>query len=286
AIGSGAYYITMMFPSIDEASSEYIDDFTAEELSEYDIIYLDGFDYHDCETAESLIRQVAQNGTEVIVFADGIPENESSRTNRFLGVEAQPITFDNGYPTLQTADGRFYEIPLFPDEYKDWSTCYINGLTDVKGWAEILGETLPFYGTIDCENITFLAYNLTYYYSLTRDRNVGEILADIIPEPEHDIPVRQIVPLEIEYGHNDITITSPEDNVNTTVTEHDIFEGEFDTHKRMVFAGEGTTVINMHYPHLAMSILMSVAGLAITISGSILAGKRKVNEDSNNNPVS
>ncbi|MCR4689422.1 MAG: hypothetical protein K5745_07740, partial [Saccharofermentans sp.] len=46
AIGSGAYYITMMFPSIDEASSEYIDDFTAEELSEYDIIYLDGFDYH------------------------------------------------------------------------------------------------------------------------------------------------------------------------------------------------------------------------------------------------
>ena len=284
AIGTGAYYITMIFPSIDEAESEYIDDFTADELAENDIIYLDGFSYHDAKAAEDLIEEASLRGTKVVIFADGIPENRHSRTKRFLGVEAQPITFDNGFPPLFTKDRGVTEVALFPNEYRQWATCYMNGLAEVKGWSEILGETIPFYGTGDNENLIFLGYNLTYYYSLTRDRNVGALLSEIIPETERDLPVRSIVPIDITYAPNSITVDSPRAGVNTSIAEHDIFEGDFYTHKRMVFVDEGRTVIRMHYPHIAGSILMSISGIAITAAGFILIGKRR-DEDSNNNPV-
>ena len=160
-------------------------------------IYLDGFLYHDVEVAEDLITKAAENGTKVYILSDGIPENAQSRTYRFLGVECQNVTFDNGFPELKTTEFGDIELALFPNELKQWKTVYINGLTEVQGYSEVLGEQLPFYGKGSNENINFIAFNLTYYYSLTRDRAVGAILAGIVETSETEIPDRTIVPLDI-----------------------------------------------------------------------------------------
>jgi len=277
AIGNGAYYISMMFPRVCEAPSEYIDDFTLEELSSYNIIYLDGFLYHDVEKAEDLITKAAEAGTKVYVLADGIPENDQSRTYRFLGVECQSVQFDNGFPKLKTTQFGDLEIALFPDDLREWRTVYINGLTEVQGYSEVLGEKMPFYGKGTNDNINFIAFNLTYYYSLTKDKSIGMILAGIVETSEYEIPDRTIVPLDISYGDDCITITSPADNVNTTLAEHDIFEGDIRTFNRFVYVDSGTTEITYKYPYLLQGSLMSLAGI-IVVAGMCVFLRRKGNQ--------
>ena len=264
AIGSGAYYISMMFPTICEAPSEYIDDFTLEELSGYDTIYLDGFLYHDVDVAEELITKAAEAGSEVYVLADGIPENYQSKTNRFLDVECQSVQFDNGFPTFHTTKFGDLELALFPDEFRNWKTVYMNGLTEVLGYSEVLGEKMPFWGKGTNDNITFIGFNLTYYYSLTRDRNVGAILAGIVDVSEYEVPERKIVPVDVTYGNDMITINSPENNVNTSLSEHDIFRGDFRTFNRLVFVDSGETVITYSYPYLIEGCIVSLAGIVLT----------------------
>lgn len=275
AIGNGAYYISMMFPTICEAPSEYIDDFTLEELSSYETIYLDGFLYHDVETAEDLITKAAEAGTKVYVLADGIPENYESKTNRFLGVECQSVQFDNGFPAFQTTKFGEIELALFPDDFKNWKTVYMNGLTEVLGYSEVLDEQMPFWGKGTNDNITFIGFNLTYYYSRTRDRNVGAILAGIVDVSMYEVPDRQIVPLDVTYGDDSITISSPEDNVNTSLAEHDIFEGNIRTFNRLVFVDKGETEITYSYPYLIQGILVTLAGVVIAVIMVVYIRKKK-----------
>ena len=279
AIGNGAYYISMMFPKICEAPSEYIDDFTLEELSSYDIIYLDGFLYHDVEVAEDLITKASESGTRVYVLADGIPENYQSKTNRFLGVECQSVQFDNGFPAFHTKPFGDIELALFPKDIKDWKTVYMNGLTEVLGWSEVLGEEMPFWGKGTNDNINFIGFNLTYYYSRTRDIYVGEILAGIVDVSEYELPERKIVPIDITYGENSITVNSPEDNVNTSLAEHDIFRGNIRNFNRLVYVDSGETVITYKYPYLAQGCLVSFAGLVITGIMVVFISRKRKNDN-------
>ncbi len=261
AIGNGAYYISMMFPAIAEAPSEFIDDFTLDELKSYRVIYLDGFKYHDVHAAEDLITKAAEAGTKVFVLADGIPENKESRTNRFLDVECHSVEFDNGFPKLETRDLGDFEIALFPEECKNWKTVYFNGATEVLGWSEVLGEKLVFWGKGTNDNINFIGFNLTYYYALTRDRSIGTLLRDVVTTGENNLPERRVVPIDIEYGENSITINSPEDDVNTSLADHDIFNGDYRAFNRLVHVDSGKTEITFHYPYLLQGSLMSFAGI-------------------------
>ena len=275
AIGTGSYYVTMMMPAFAEAPSGYIDDFTLDELKEYKVIYLDGFMYHDIDVAEDLILKASEAGVQIYISADGIPENKGSRTKRFLGVECQSVEFDNGFPTLKMKGREDIDAPLFPVEYKNWKTVYINGLTEELGWAEILDQKAPFYGKGENENITFVGFNLPYYYSLTKDRNIGGILGEMYSVSEKELPMRQAVPLEITYSPNSITVVSPEDNVNTNLAEHDIFKGDFRAFNRLVYVDSGETVITYSYPYLMPGILITVAGVAMTAIMAVFISKKR-----------
>ena len=214
--------------------------------------------------AEDLITKAAEAGTKVYVLADGIPENAESRTNRFLDVECQPVEFDNGFPEMKTKEFGDLQIALFPNDLKQWRTVYVNGLTEVLGYSEVLGEELPFWGTGSNENIVFIAYNLTYYYSLTRDSIVGTLLEGIVETGETEIPERRIVPVDVTYGENSLTIVSPEDGVNTSVADHDIFEGDYESFNRLVYVDSGTTEITFKYPYLVQGLIMTFAGVLVT----------------------
>ena len=77
-----------------------------------------------------------------------------------------------------------------------------------------------------------------------------------------ELPDRKIVPLKVEYGNNEITITSNNDNVNTTLAYHDIFSSSSDiTHRNnLMYVNKGTTVIKMRYPYLWQGALVSAEG--------------------------
>lgn len=278
-IGNGAYYISMMFPSVAEAPSEYVDDFTLEELESYKVIYLDGFLYHDLHKAEDLITKASESGVKVYIMADGIPENKESRTYRFLDVECQAIEFDNGFPTLHMKDGEDIDVPLFPKENKKWKTVYVNGLKEELGWSVVLDERTPFYGTGSNENLTFIGFNLTYYYSITKDQSIGAILGDVYTTGENDLPERQVVPIDITYGRNSITIDSPDDDVNTSISDHDIFEGDYRAFNRLIHVDSGKTVITYGYPYLIQSTVMSASGLLLMTAVAVFIKKKDRRRD-------
>ena len=243
AIGSGAAAISMQFPAVKTADSANLNDYTYEELSGYKEVFLNGFTYDDKETAEDLVLRLSRAGVKVIIYADGIPKDKRTHSQNFLGVTCSLITFHNGYPDMDTRIGTIYP-DMFPQGHTTWNTVYIDGLDTVWGTFYDNGLNLDFYGTVNNDNIIMTGLNLTYF-----------------------------------YGNNEITITSNNDNVNTTLAYHDIFSSSSDiTHRNnLMYVNKGTTVIKMSHPYLWQGALVSAAGVVLMVVWLIVKRRKEHN---------
>lgn len=265
-IGQTAPSISLSFPAMEETDSTKLDDYTFEELSKYDIIYLAGFTYDDRDYAEDLILKLSEAGVHIVIAADGIPEDRKTHDQSFLGVVCNGITFSNGYPELDTIEGLF-NTDLFPEGYENWNTVYLEGLDDCWGTVRDNDLKLPFYGTVKNENIVMIGINLTYFYGLTEDPTVGRLLEHAMDLSSSELPEREIVPLEVEITDREIEISSGSDGVNTTLAYHDIFKSSRPLEERnhLTYVNEGKTSINLTYPYAVTGLLISGAGLILTI---------------------
>ncbi len=266
-IGTDAALMALSFPAVQEVSSVNVDDYTFEELSQYKMIYLSGFTYSNKEKAEELVLELAEAGVKVIILADGIPEDRASRAREFLGVVCNDISFTNGYPFLETKVGML-DCDYFPQGNAEWSTVYVNGLTDVWGTVQEDDMQLEFYGTAKHENVVVVGLNLVYYHSITEDEGVGELLSDITEMEVGLLPEREIVPLDIEFTGSSMSITSSEDGVNTTLTYYDMFRSDEKIYSdnNLLYVNEGTTVIKFTYPYLVAGIILSLLGIAGSVA--------------------
>ena len=264
AIGTSAPSIAIQFPAMEESSSTNLNDYTYEQLSKYDIIYLAGFTYRDKKAAEDMLLKLSENGVRIVIAADGIPSSEHTGTKSFLGVTTQSIQFRNGYPKLTTIDG-VLDCDLFPSEYTNWNTVFVNGLDECWGYIEESGEQLEFYGTVHNDNIVFIGFNLAYHYALTQDEAVGTLLSHAMTLSSSELPKRTIVPLTITMDTTSITIQSNENNVNTTLAFHDIFTSEQTIYDKnnLTYVNKGTTIIQMHYPYFYTGLIMSLIGFLL-----------------------
>lgn len=265
-IGTAANMMALQFPDIEETTSSNLNDYTFEQLSQYKTVYLNGFTYRDKEAAEQLILDLSEAGVRIVILADGIPEDRNTQGQQFLGVHCYPINFSNGYPELDTVDGVLY-CDLFPNGFSQWSTVYVQGLDDV--WGSIIEEDmkLDFYGTVKNENIIVIGLNLTYHYSLTKDRTVGKLLSHALKMDQVALPKRQIVPYEIQYGKREITISTNQDQLNTGLAFHDIFQsdGFIEGKNHLLYVNQGTTTIRMVYPMFWAGLLVSVFGVFLCV---------------------
>ena len=264
-IGSGTPYMSLDFPDIEETESTNLNDYTFEELSKYETVYLNGFTYDNKAKAEELILKLSESGVRVVILADGIPENPATKQYDFLGVRCNLITFSNGYPELLFRD-KLINPDLFEEGFETWNTVYMTGLDNVLATTMEDDIELPFYGTVYNDNIIMLGINLTYHYALTKDRAIEGILSEIFGIDAGRMPVRQVVPIEIEYGVDKITITASE-KLNTTLAFHDNFvsDSPIESRNRLLFVEAGTTVIDMKYPYLMQGLLVSLFGIALMI---------------------
>lgn len=264
-IGTDSPVISLIFPTVEETTSTNLNDYTFEQLSQYEVVYLAGFTYDDKESAEQLVLDLSEAGVRVIIMADGIPDEEHTATKTFLGVSCNSVTFKQGYPELDTIDGTLY-CDLFPSGHTDWKTVYVNGLDEVWGTISDFEYPMDFYGTVKNDNIIVIGLGLTYFYSLTLDEGVGMLLSHAITIGSDELPQRTIVPLSIDYRDNVITIQSAADNVNTTLAMHDIFdtEQEISEQNHMLCVNKGTTVIQLHYPYLLEGCLVTAVGLVLS----------------------
>ena len=155
AIGSSASLITYEYPDMETGDSKYIDEYSYGDLSSYQIVYLAGFSYHSKSQAEALVRQLASAGIRVIINGDGVPVNEQTQIQEFLGITCHSIFFENGYPVLYTEGGEV-DTELFDRENTDWKTVYFNGLDQSYGYLYDAGMKVDFAGTAGDENIVFV----------------------------------------------------------------------------------------------------------------------------------
>lgn len=265
-IGKAAETVTMDYPSMEYGDSDNLNDYSFEELKNYKLVFLNGFTYDNKTKAEELLTQLSEYGVRVVIEADGIPMDEHTGIQSFLDVVCQPIVFSNGYPLLDTIDG-ILDCDLFPAEYTSWKAMYLNGLDECWGKIQELDEELMFYGTVKNENIVMIGLNLSYYYSLTLDEGVGKLLSHAMTISGSDLPERTIVPLQVEYEKDRITIRSEYDNVNTAVAYHDIFDENTGIYckNHLTYVNQGETVITLHYPYLWEGLCISLAALIATV---------------------
>lgn len=268
AIGRNVGISTLDFPAMGEGWSANLNDYTFDELKQYEMILLSGFTYDDKSAAEQLVLDLSEAGVRVVIAASGMPEDEYTGVVEFLDVVCQPVQFRNGYPLLDTIDG-VLDCSLFPSGYSEWKTEFLNGLDECWGkLEESEGVELEFYGTVKNDNIVVVGLNLFYYLSLTEDEAVEQLLSHAINISGNDLPERELVPVELVWEADSITIRTEEKNVNTTLAWHDIFDtdGRAWEKNNLTYVADGETVIRLRYSYFWEGLLISLLGLA----GSVL----------------
>lgn len=276
-IGSGTPLISQSFPAVEETDSDNLNDYSYEQLSQYKQVILDGFTYDDKTAAEELVLRLSEAGVKVVIYADGIPQEKKTQSQEFLGVTCSDIVFKNGYPDMDTKLGVLYP-DLFPKGYATWQTVYVTGLDNTWGSVMDNGLKLDFYGTVKNDNIIVCGLNLAYYYGVSADKSVGRLLSDMMDITSAQLPERTNIELKVEHDVNGITITSDYDNVNTSLSYHDIFVSDEWLGKKnnLTYVRAGVTKIMFKVPYLWQGLCVSVAGLILSVAWVVvLAGFNK-----------
>ena len=276
-IGSGTPLISQSFPAVEETDSDNLNDYSYEQLSQYKQVILDGFTYDDKTAAEELVLRLSEAGVKVVIYADGIPQEKKTQSQEFLGVTCSDIVFKNGYPDMDTKLGVLYP-DLFPKGYATWQTVYVTGLDNTWGSVMDNGLKLDFYGTVKNDNIIVCGLNLAYYYGVSAYKSVGRLLSDMMDITSAQLPERTNIELKVEHDVNGITITSDYDNVNTSLSYHDIFVSDEWLGKKnnLTYVRAGVTKITFKVPYLWQGLCVSVAGLILSaVWVVVLAGFNK-----------
>jgi len=269
AIGATTENFSMLYPAMEVGASSDLNAYTYNELAKYKLVFLDRFTYSNRKEAEELVRRLSRDGVRVVISADGIPIDEKTGIQEFLGVNGYGVQFSNGYPMIVTRTESLY-LDLFRGEHADWKTVYLEGLDDCWAFIEDKGKTLEFYGTVENDNIVFVGLNLVYHATLTKDATAIELLSQAMnPITTQDVPERTLVPVEISYSGNSIYIASDYDNVNTCIAYHDNFDvrGGRTVYEEnnLTYVDAGVTEIDLYFPYFWQ-------GMIVTIVGVILAG--------------
>ena len=270
AIGQYANTLSIYFPAFTVGTSNYIDDYSPEELSRYETLFLSGFDYHNQETAETLLRAVSERGTRVVIDGAHIPEN-AYKEQTFLNVNESQITFTQTLPALHYG-GETIVTGTIPSDDGQWKTGYINDAGQVLGSIVSDGQTLPFFSQdAISENIYYLGMNLAYYAIETGTENttLWNLLSDCLRIHYETLPTRELVPISIavDPNENTITIQSEQPQVNTTLAYQDNFVSDtplYNENHMLVMDGT-SAMIQIVYPHLYLGLLVSICGVLLGI---------------------
>lgn len=264
AIGTSAAGIAMMFPSFEEGTKTNLNDYTFEELSRYESIYLSGFTYDDQDKAEALLLKLSESGIQVYVDMNNIPADRATKQKQLLGVNAQSISFTETYPEFEY-NGNFYKSLDFSADTGEWNTIYLNGLDNVDGYCNMTSKKIPYIGTVKNENLHFIGLNIIYYLETTRDSEIKKLVGSIFKTDENAVPNRTVVPITVTTENNRIEIYSEYDNVDTALSSLDIFSSNhaYRTKNNLIVVDSGVTVIDIGYPHLMKGILVTIVGLIL-----------------------
>jgi uncharacterized membrane protein len=269
-IGEYANAMTINYPSFTVGASDVIDEYDFEELKDYQVIFLTGFEYKNKENAEKLLKELAGAGVRVVIDSTHMPADSKTNQETFLGVTSQQVHFEGHYPTLEY-QGELMNTESFSDEDYDFSTGYIAGVDHVLGSFQMGNQTLTFLGyNEENPDIYFVGLNLMYFVTETGDQAVLNLLNDVLTIPDTELPVREIVELKVVKMRSYLMISAEDEGtalknqrINTTIAYQDIFQSDRDIYEEnnLLEVKAGVTLISLTYPMWKAGLLVSAFGL-------------------------
>lgn len=268
AIGDNAAYIAYIYPSFGFGGSSCLEDYSVEELSQYRKLYLSGFTYREKEKAENLLKELSRKGTEVYIDMQNIPINQLTGKNEFMGVYAQFVQFTEDFPILQNDNGNQFRLDFEAMGNGIWNTVYISGC------EEILKETtydnknhLTYLGRNTEPNITFMGFNLVYYYLTTHNQDLLRFINEAMNLSPDVLPRPVLVPTKVERENSQLTVHAPADGVNCSIACIDTLKAD-----RIVSTQENLWVINEGATTFRIVRAGRRNGMFLTILGIIGTG--------------
>ncbi|MBR1931334.1 MAG: hypothetical protein IJ833_07700 [Lachnospiraceae bacterium] len=266
AIGKDARAICYIYPQFGYGNSVMLEDYSAEELCSYDKLYLSGFTYHDKEAAEALLKQTADSGTKIYIDMQHIPTNELTGKAEFMDVYAQYVAFTERFPIMETANGSQFKLNFSTAGYASWNTVYLSGMEETLKSSFYDEKThLTYLGRNGNKNIYFMGFNTVYYYIESGGAQLLTYLNEVLDEEPDAVCESRLVPIEVKYAADRITVEAPEQGVITGVANLDCFEREDGAAKKvwdhMLLSDEGRSVYEVHYSDFKLGLGCSVAGV-------------------------
>ncbi|MCC6191636.1 MAG: hypothetical protein IT318_21625, partial [Anaerolineales bacterium] len=196
-IGRGAQNLAYLFPQIALGASPVVDTYSIEAFAQYQTLVLSGFRWHDKRRAETLVRQAAEAGVNVVVDLTGIPEEPLARIPRFLGVWGERIILaPKGYQARGPAGA--YNFQPFGQDGELWHTLIPQGAQHAAltiNYLDEAGAVLAF-NTYGAGRVWFVGLNLPYHAAITQDPAAIELLAFVLRLPPQSGSQRSAVALE------------------------------------------------------------------------------------------
>ena len=268
AIGDNASYIAYIYPSFGLGRSSCLEDYTIEELQRYQKLYLSGFTYREKEKAENMLKELSRKGTEVYIDMQHIPINALTGKNEFMGTYAQYVQFTEDFPVLQNDNGNQFKLDFKAGGYGVWDTVYVSGC------EEILKETvydnkshLTYLGRNNDPNVTFMGFNLVYYYLITHNQDLYRFINEAMELSSDDLHQPVIVPITVDREPSQITVRTQEDGVNCNIACVDTLLPD-----RIVSTQESLWVVNQGDTVFRITSAEQKTGIILTVLGCIATG--------------
>jgi uncharacterized membrane protein len=197
AIGSGAVNYSYLFPQIIQGDSNFVDEYTLNDLTRYKTVILSGFSWHNQAAAERLVRQAALAGINVVVDLTRAQEDPVAHIPNFLGVWGETIILQPS-PLPALWNGSQVSLGMFGEAGSLWHTLTPQGLDKETISVDYLGKTATAIGEIETggKRIQFIGLNLVYHALLTHDPITLEILSSVLQFEYAKINTYQSIPLD------------------------------------------------------------------------------------------
>lgn len=265
AIGEYANSIAYIYPSFGVGRSSCLEDYTVEELAGYKRLYLSGFSYREKAKAESLLREVAAKGVKIYIDMQHIPKNKLTGKDEFMEIYAQFIQFTEDFPVLATNNGNQFKLSFQTTTDTTWNTVYVSGCTEViKEATYEKKKHLAYVGRGRDENITFMGFNLAFYYLAIQNKDLKLFLDETFEIYEETLPELELVPIEVEYLPEQIRVVSPQDKVNCNIASVETLLPD-----RIITEQENMWVVNEQETLFAIKRPDSTEGMFIGALGLI-----------------
>lgn len=193
---------------------EYIDDYTLDELSSFDLVTLYGFDYRDQEKAFSLLADYVSEGGGLIVEVNGSPLDNASSIPEPIPVSHTTATNYGTEWNFASADHEILEgidLSAFGPAIYDGGPWGVSSTeeTDIRHWAQPIlfanGHPIIAVGQYGQGRVVWTGMNLPYHILSYRSQEESRFLAQMIewvagergPQPDHEAhfihPQRRVI---------------------------------------------------------------------------------------------